>query len=83
MQSLQDKINLWLNNEALEGRRSANEELTETEANILVQRFATDVERYQSEETEIENITIEKLQGGEGYKMVVETPDGIGFSFRK
>lgn len=83
MQSLQDKINLWLNNEAMQGRRSPEENLTETEASILVQRFATDVERFQGDENEIENITFQKLETSEGYKMIVETPAGIGISFRK
>ncbi len=81
MQSIQDKINLWLYIEALEGRRSRFEELSETEANILVQRFATDVDHVQTDEIH-HAISIEKLKIADGYKLKVETAEGIELRFK-
>jgi hypothetical protein len=74
----QDKIQLWLKNEALEGRKPGYEELSEVEANILVQRFATDVDSENPQPI----ITIHKLESAAGYKLKVETTAGTGLSFK-
>jgi hypothetical protein len=78
MLSTQDKIQLWLKNESVEGRGSTYEELSETEANILVQRFATDVDSDDPQAI----ISIQKLELADGYKFKVETASGIGLSFK-